>query len=61
LKEDRREDEEDDVSSCWMTLRKGETLEFGRGSTRTHPVENWLWKRLWACRKTDYAMNESVS
>jgi hypothetical protein len=22
-------------------------------STRTHSVENSLWKRLWTCRKTD--------
>jgi hypothetical protein len=20
-------------------------------------VENWLWKRLWSCRKTDYEIN----
>jgi hypothetical protein len=29
-----------------------------RGSTRSHCVENLLWKRLWTCRKTDYRMNE---
>jgi hypothetical protein len=23
------------------------------GSTRSHPVENQLWKKLWTCRKTD--------
>jgi hypothetical protein len=28
------------------------------GSTRSHPVENSLWKRLRTCRKTDYRMNE---
>ena len=22
-----------------------------RGSTRSHCTENWLWKRLWTCRK----------
>jgi hypothetical protein len=21
-------------------------------------VENWLWKRLWTCHKTDYTMNQ---
>ena len=25
-----------------------------RGYCKSHCVENWLWKRLWACRKTDY-------
>jgi hypothetical protein len=29
-----------------------------RESTRLHPVENSLWKRLRTCRKTDYRMNE---
>jgi hypothetical protein len=33
-------------------------LEIDRGSTRSHPVENSLWKRLRTCRKTDYRMNE---
>ena len=28
-------------------------LEFERSSTRSHCVENWLWKRLWTCRKRD--------
>jgi hypothetical protein len=32
-------------------------LEMERGSTRSHSVENSLWKSLWACRKTDYVMN----
>jgi hypothetical protein len=30
-----------------------------KGSTRSHPVENSLWKRLRTCRKTEYRMNES--
>jgi hypothetical protein len=25
----------------------------------SHCLENWLWKRLWTCRKTDERMNES--
>jgi hypothetical protein len=29
-------------------------LEIERGSTRSHPMENSLWKRLRTCRKTDY-------
>ena len=29
-------------------------MEIERGSTRSHTVENWLWKELWICRKTDY-------
>jgi hypothetical protein len=28
-------------------------LEIDRGSTRSHPVENWSWKSLRTCRKTD--------
>jgi hypothetical protein len=31
------------------------------GSTRSHPVENSLWKRLWTCRKTDCGMNETYT
>jgi hypothetical protein len=37
---------------------KEKILEIERGSTRLHPVENSLWKRLRTCRKTDYRMNE---
>jgi hypothetical protein len=37
---------------------KEKILEIERGSTRSHPVENPLWKRLRTCRKTDYRMNE---
>jgi hypothetical protein len=40
-----------------MTLKKG-ILEMEREDTRSHCVENWLWKRLWACRKTDYEMKD---
>jgi hypothetical protein len=43
----RQEDEEEDVGSYWMTLRKG-------GSSRSHSLESSLWKRLWTCRKADY-------
>jgi hypothetical protein len=42
-----------------MTLRKKKKiLEIERGSTRSHPVEKSLWKRLRTCRKTEYRMNE---
>jgi hypothetical protein len=51
----RRKYEEEDVNSCWMTLRKRELLE--RGSPRSHCVENSLWKRLWTCRKADCGIN----
>jgi hypothetical protein len=33
-------------------------LEIEMGSTRSHPVENSPWKRLWTSRKTDCAMNK---
>jgi hypothetical protein len=41
------------VGSCWMTLRS-----FEGGSSRSHYMESSLWKRLWACRKAYYWMNE---
>ena len=34
-------------------LRKGEDT-FEGGSSRSHYGESSIWKRLWACRKTDY-------
>jgi hypothetical protein len=40
-------------------LKENEKIpEIERGSTRSHPMENSLWKRLRTCRKTDYRMNE---
>jgi len=33
-------------------------LETKRGSTRSHSVQNSLWKRLWTCRKADCGVNE---
>jgi hypothetical protein len=35
-------------------LGKERILSFVGGSSRSHFVESWLWKRLWTCRKTDY-------
>jgi hypothetical protein len=34
-----REDEEEDISSYWMTLRKLENSEIERGSTTSHSEE----------------------
>jgi hypothetical protein len=31
-----------------------------RKSTRSHNLENWLWKRLWTCRKTDYESQSTI-
>jgi hypothetical protein len=45
-----REDEEEDVSSYWI-------MEIERGSSRSHSLENSIWKKLWTCRKTNYRMN----
>jgi hypothetical protein len=33
-------------------------LDTERGSIRSLSVQNWLWKRLWTCRKADYGMSE---
>jgi hypothetical protein len=49
--------DEEDVSSYWMTLRK-RRLETGRRSTRSHSVENLLWNRPRTCHKRDNRMNE---
>jgi hypothetical protein len=38
-----------------------ETRRYERGSTRSHPVENSLCKRLRTCRKTDCRMNECMN
>jgi hypothetical protein len=40
-------------TTYWMTLRKR-----GDIGNRSYTLENLLWKRLWTCHKTDYAMNE---
>ena len=44
----------------WQLVDEGKEtmLETERGSTRSHYVENWLWKGLWTCRKTDYRITE---
>jgi len=37
-----------------MTLKK--VLEIERRSTRSHYMENLLWKRLWTCLNIDCTM-----
>jgi hypothetical protein len=39
-----RQDEEENISRYWMTLRKDEILEFKRKRTISHSLENSLWK-----------------
>jgi len=34
-------------------------MEIERGSTRSHCLENMLWKGPWTFRKTDYVMMKS--
>jgi hypothetical protein len=38
--------EEEDVNSYWTTLKEKRILLLGRGSTRSHSVENSLWEKL---------------
>jgi len=52
-----QEDEEEDVSSYSMTLRKREDTEIERASTRSHYLENSLWKRVWRFDKAEYRNN----
>jgi hypothetical protein len=50
LKERKKErnDEEQEVGSYWMTLKKEEGLD--------RNLEKWLWKKLCTCHSTDYVM-----
>jgi len=58
-KGERIEEEAENGRRFWTILRKSKILELERGSTRSHSVENWLWKWLWTCRKTYYyAVND---
>jgi hypothetical protein len=41
-----------------MRFRKERIPEIERGSTRSHSVENSLWKRLRTCRKADCGLND---
>jgi hypothetical protein len=38
--QNKREDEEEDVNSCWTTLREEEILKYERRSVRPHSREN---------------------
>jgi len=40
------EEEEDEVNSYCTTLTKRDDTGIERGSTRSHRMENWLWKSL---------------
>jgi hypothetical protein len=42
----RNEEEEEEESSYCTTLTKREDTGIERGSTRSHSMENWLWKIL---------------
>jgi hypothetical protein len=53
------EDEDEGVRNYWMILKKEKILAIERGRTRSHCVENLLWKRLWTWRKTQ--RNEGIS
>jgi hypothetical protein len=43
-------EDEEDVGSYWINLRKGEDTSEG-GSSRSHYVESLIWKSLWTCRE----------
>jgi hypothetical protein len=47
-----RRDEEEHLSSYWLTLGKENILELERGSAGWHCTEDSLWKGLRACHKT---------
>ena len=47
----RWKDEEQEVSSYWMTLRNEKILELETGSTRSHSAEKLQWKRARSCSK----------
>ena len=51
-----REDEEEEVSSSWMILKRNERIERGRATS--HCVENSLWKSVWTCHTTEWEMKE---
>ena len=51
-----REDKEDDIGSYYMTLRRTRDA----GESRSHCMENSLWRRLWTCRKRDYTITGAL-
>jgi len=44
-----------------MTLRKERIPKIERGNTRSHSVENLIWKRLWAYRNAYCEMNQRMN
>jgi len=55
-------DDVDVVNCFWMTLRKREDIwESEREITELPCLENFLWKRLWTCRTTDFTRHERFS
>ena len=40
----------------WWPLPSRVRMEIVKGSTRSHCVENWLWRRRWTCRITNHGM-----
>jgi hypothetical protein len=38
--------------------KEREDNEIRKERTISHSLENWLWKRLWIFRKTDYTIME---
>jgi hypothetical protein len=50
--EGRRDEEEEDLSSYWLTLGKENKLELERGSAKWHSMEHSLWEVLRTCHKT---------
>ena len=55
-----RENEERKQTATGWPWGKERILEIGRGNTRSHCLENSLWKRQSTCHKTDYRNNEDT-
>jgi len=53
-----REDEEEGVSSYWMTVRREGT---GTRKRKCKSLQNSLWKKLWISPKTEYVMTLGCS
>ena len=51
------EDEINDVSRDWMTVKKYDDTANCKRNTLSLLMEYFPWKGLWTCRKSDYGMN----
>jgi len=49
-----------DEGSYWMTFMTRQDTVIRTGSTRSHSVENSLWKRLLTCCKADCGAGEGT-